>query len=119
MSEPLYGTPSPHQPPLGPLSPLLDRSSTSAQPDAETLRALGVAEKSGDFYQRLGSRNGRAFEALVASNLEVDGETSPSSVLRDPYPISSVGAEAEAPPLRHQSRYHILRAAGAHISSGQ
>lgn len=76
MSEPLYGTPSPHQPPLGPLSPLLDRSSTSAQPDAETLRALGGAEKSGDFYQRLGSRNGRAFEALVASLEGAEGAVS-------------------------------------------
>lgn len=67
MFAPLYGTPRPHQPPLGPLSPLLDRSSTSAQPDAETLRARGVAEQTGDFYQRLGHRNGREFESLVAA----------------------------------------------------
>jgi len=76
MTAPLYGTPRPHQPPLGPLSPLLDRSSTSAQPDAETLRALGVAEISGDFYQRLGHRNGREFESLVAALEGAEGAVS-------------------------------------------
>jgi cystathionine beta-lyase/cystathionine gamma-synthase len=76
MSEPLYGTPQPHRPPLGPLSPLLDRSSTAAQADAEALRALGAAERSGDFYQRLGHRNGRAFEGMVAELEGADGAVS-------------------------------------------
>ena len=76
MTEPLYGTPQPHQPPLGPLSPLLDRSSTTAQPDAETLRAVGLAEDARAFYQRLGHRNGRAFEGLVAALEGADGAVS-------------------------------------------
>ncbi|MEO6595621.1 MAG: PLP-dependent transferase, partial [Planctomycetota bacterium] len=73
MAEPLYGTPRPHTSPLGPLSPPLVRSSTSAQPDAETLRALGSAEMAGEFYQRLGHSNGRAFESLVAGLEGADG----------------------------------------------
>jgi len=76
MTEPLYGTPQPSRPPLGPLSPLLDRSSTSAQADAEALRALGAAERPGDFYQRLGHRNGREFESLVAALEGADGAVS-------------------------------------------
>ncbi|MGB3965864.1 MAG: aminotransferase class I/II-fold pyridoxal phosphate-dependent enzyme, partial [Planctomycetota bacterium] len=73
MTEPLYGTPHPHQPLLGPLSPPLVRSSTSAQPDAETLRALGSCERSGEFYQRVGHPNGRAWESLVAAHEGADG----------------------------------------------
>ncbi|MGC6486199.1 MAG: trans-sulfuration enzyme family protein [Planctomycetota bacterium] len=76
MSEPLYGTPQPKHAPLGPLAPLLDRSSTAAQADAEALRALGAAERSGDFYQRLGHRNGRSFEALVAELEGAEGAVS-------------------------------------------
>lgn len=76
MAEPLYGTPRPHQPPLGPLAPILVRSSTSGQPDAESLRAFGSAERSGDFYQRLGHSNGRAFESLVAELEGADGAVS-------------------------------------------
>ena len=76
MSEPLYGTPQPHRPPLGPLSPLIDRSSTTAQPDAATLRACGLAEQAGEFYQRLGHRNGRAFESAVAELEGAEGAVS-------------------------------------------
>jgi len=76
MSEPLYGTPRPHRPPLGPIVPLLDRSSTAAQADAESLRALGAGERSGDFYQRMGHPNGRGFEALVAELEGSDGAVS-------------------------------------------
>jgi cystathionine beta-lyase/cystathionine gamma-synthase len=73
MTEPLYGTPSPHREPLGPLSPPLVRSSTAGQPDSATLRALGAGERAGDFYQRLGHPNGRAFEGLVAELEGADG----------------------------------------------
>ncbi len=76
MAEPLYGTPRPHSSPLGPLSPPLSRSTTAGQPDAETLRALGSAERSGEFYQRLGHSNGRAFESLVATLEQADGAVS-------------------------------------------
>lgn len=76
MSEYLYGTPQPHTPPIGPLSPSLDRSSTAGQPDAETLRAMGAGERSGEFYQRMGHTNGRAFEALVAKLEGTDGAVS-------------------------------------------
>lgn len=73
MTEPLYGTPHAHVSPLGPLSPPLIRSSTAGQRDAETLRALGAGEVSGEFYQRLGHANGRAFESLVARLEGADG----------------------------------------------
>jgi len=73
MNEPLYGTPRAHRSPLGPLSPPLHRASTAAQPDAETIRALGAGQKSGDFYQRLGHPNGRQFESLVAELEGADG----------------------------------------------
>ena len=73
MSEPLYGTPRPHRAPIGPLSPPLIRASTSGQPDAETLRAMGAGERAGDFYQRVGHRNGRTFESLVAELEGADG----------------------------------------------
>ncbi len=76
MSEPLYGTPRDHRPPLGPLAPVLDRSSTAGQPDGESLRALGAGERSGDFYQRMGHPNGRAFEALVAALEGAEGAVS-------------------------------------------
>jgi cystathionine gamma-synthase len=76
MSEFLYGTPQPHHAPLGPLSPPLSRSSTAGQPDAETLRAVGAGERSGEFYQRMGHQNGRAFEALVATLEGADGAVS-------------------------------------------
>lgn len=76
MSEPLYGTPQPHRPPLGPLAPTLVRSSTSGLPDAETLRAMGSGEKSGDFYQRMGHHNGRCFESLVAELEGAEGAVS-------------------------------------------
>ena len=73
MHEPLYGTPRPHGPLLGPLSPPLLRSTTAGQPDAETLRALGAGERAGEFYQRLSHTNGRAFESLVAELEGADG----------------------------------------------
>jgi cystathionine beta-lyase/cystathionine gamma-synthase len=73
MTEPLYGTPHPHGPLLGPLSPPLLRSTTAGQPDAEALRAFGAGERSGEFYQRLGHGNGRAFESLVAELEGADG----------------------------------------------
>lgn len=73
MTEPLYGTPHPHGPLLGPLSPPLLRSTTAGQPDAEALRALGAGERPGEFYQRLGHGNGRAFESLVAALEGADG----------------------------------------------
>lgn len=73
MTAPLYGTPAPHGPLLGPLSPPLLRSTTAAQPDAETLRSLGAAERPGEFYQRLGHANARAFESLVAGLEGADG----------------------------------------------
>jgi cystathionine beta-lyase/cystathionine gamma-synthase len=73
MTEPLYGTPHPHGPLLGPLSPPLLRSTTAGQPDAEALRAFGAGERSGEFYQRLGHGNGRAFESLVAALEGADG----------------------------------------------
>ncbi|MCC7062054.1 MAG: aminotransferase class I/II-fold pyridoxal phosphate-dependent enzyme [Planctomycetes bacterium] len=76
MSEPLYGTPRAHSVPLGPLSPVLIRSSTSGQPDAETLRACGAGEVAGDFYQRMGHSNCRAFESLVAELEGTDGAVS-------------------------------------------
>lgn len=76
MPDYLYGTPELHQPPIGPLSPLLDRSSTTGQPDAETLRAMGAGEISGEFYQRMGHPNGRAFEGLVAELEGADGAVS-------------------------------------------
>jgi len=66
MSAPLYGTPREHTPPDGSLAPDLVRASTSAQPDADTLRAVGLAESDREFYQRLGHPNLRAFESLVA-----------------------------------------------------
>ena len=73
MAEPLYGTPHEHLALLGPLSPPLIRSTTAGQPDAETLRAMGAGERPGEFYQRLGHQNGRAFESLVASHEGADG----------------------------------------------
>ena len=76
MPEPLYGTPRPHHPPIGPLSPPLVRSSTAGQPDAEALRAHGSAERAGDFYQRLGHPNCRGFESLVAELEGADGAVS-------------------------------------------
>ena len=76
MSEYLYGTPESHRSTIGPLSPPLVRSSTTGQPDAETLRAVGEGEQSGEFYQRLGHQNGRAFEGLVAALEGADGAVS-------------------------------------------
>ncbi len=71
--EPLYGTPRGHQVPLGPLSLPLHRASTAAQPDAATVRELGAGRRSGDFYQRVGHQNGRAFESLCAAREGADG----------------------------------------------
>mgnify|MGYP003643023145 CR=1 FL=1 len=76
MTEYLYGTPQPHRPPIGPLSPPLSRSSTAGQPDAETLRAVGAGEQGGEFYQRMGHANGRGFESLVATLEGTDGSVS-------------------------------------------
>ncbi|MFK7742796.1 MAG: PLP-dependent aspartate aminotransferase family protein [Planctomycetota bacterium] len=76
MSEPLYGTSGVHRSPIGPLSPPLIRASTSGQPDAETLRRMGSAECSGEFYQRMGHSNGREFEGLVATLEQTDGAVS-------------------------------------------
>ena len=79
MDEPLYGTPIPHHTPTGPLSPPLARATTSAQPDAETLRLLGAGQRSGEFYQRLGHTNGRMFESLAAAREGADGAVAFSS----------------------------------------
>lgn len=79
MDEPLYGTPLPHQTPLGPLSPPLSRASTSAQPDAETLRVVGSGQQRSDFYQRLSHQNGRMFEGLAAAREGADGAVAFSS----------------------------------------
>lgn len=76
MAEPLYGTPAPHHPPLGPLAPPLVRASTAGQPDAATLRARGAGEVGGEFYQRLGHANCRQFEGLVAGLEGADGAVS-------------------------------------------
>lgn len=76
MNEPLYGTPHPHGSPIGPLSPPLARTSTFAQPDAESVRALGAGESAGDFYQRMGHANCRAFESLAAARDGADGAVS-------------------------------------------
>lgn len=76
MSEPLYGVPHGHGPLLGPLSPPLVRSTTAGQPDAETLRAMGAGERPGEFYQRLGHANARAWESLVAAHEGADGAVS-------------------------------------------
>lgn len=73
MAEPLYGTPHQHGPLLGPLSPPLVRSTTAGQPDAETLRTMGAGERPGEFYQRVGHQNGRAWESLVAAHEGADG----------------------------------------------
>lgn len=73
MTEPLYGTPREHAPLVGPLSPPLIRSTTAGQPDAEALRALGACERPGEFYQRVGHANGRAWESLVAAHEGADG----------------------------------------------
>ncbi len=79
MQEPLYGTPHAHSSLLGPLSPPLIRSTTAGQPDAETLRAMGAGERPGEFYQRLGHTNGRAWESLVAGWEGADGAVAFSS----------------------------------------
>lgn len=76
MDSPLYGTPSPHHAPLGPLSPPLLRASSWAQPDAESVRALGTAQRGGEFYQRMGHANGRQFEGLAAAREGSDGAVS-------------------------------------------
>ncbi len=76
MTEPLYGVPRRGVDLIGPLSPPLVRSSTAGQPDAETLRALGSGERSGDFYQRLSHPNARGFESLVAELEGADGAVS-------------------------------------------
>lgn len=73
MSTPLYGTPPEHRVPDGSLSAPLYRASTSAQPDAETLRAVGQGESNREFYQRMGHPNLRAFEGLVAALEGTDG----------------------------------------------
>jgi cystathionine beta-lyase/cystathionine gamma-synthase len=73
MPEPLYGVPHAHGPLLGPLSPPLVRSTTAGQPDSETLRAMGAGERAGEFYQRIGHQNGRAWESLVAAHEGADG----------------------------------------------
>ena len=73
MAEPLYGTPRAHATPLGPLVPPLVRATTSGQPDADTLRALGSGERAGEFYQRVGHVNCRQWESLVAAHEGADG----------------------------------------------
>jgi cystathionine beta-lyase/cystathionine gamma-synthase len=79
MNEPLYGTPVAHATPLGPLSPPLHRATTAAQPDAEAVRVLGLAQRPGDFYQRVGHPNCRQFESLVAAREGADGAVAFSS----------------------------------------
>ncbi|MGE3171124.1 MAG: PLP-dependent aspartate aminotransferase family protein [Planctomycetota bacterium] len=73
MHPPLYGTPAPDEVPLGALSQPLDRASTAAQPDADTVRALGAGERRAPFYQRLCHPNGVRFESLVAAREGADG----------------------------------------------
>jgi methionine-gamma-lyase len=55
------------------LAPLLDRASTHAAESAEAIKALGTREKFGDFYPRLGHRNGIEFESAVAELEGADG----------------------------------------------
>lgn len=78
MSYP-YGTREGHRVPAGPLSPPLDRATSFALPTAEDIRALGIGERHGDFYPRLGHRNGRRFESHVANLEQTDGAVAFSS----------------------------------------
>lgn len=71
-----YGTPRPAHAPLGPLSPPLVRATSHAAPDAETVRALGLRERHGDFYPRYGHQNARDFESAVATVEGADGAVS-------------------------------------------
>ena len=78
MSYP-YGIREEHRVPAGPMSLPLDRSTTFAMPTAEEIRAHSAGEKHGDFYPRLGHRNGRAFESHVANLEQTDGAVAFSS----------------------------------------
>ena len=72
-----YGTPDPHdRAPDGPLSSPLFRATTSASPDAETVRALGVRERHDEFYSRYGHPNARAFESSIAALEGAEGAVS-------------------------------------------
>lgn len=79
MSSHPYGTRHERRTPLGALSPALDRASTYAAQDAQTIRSLGSREQFGDFYARLGHRNGRQFESLIAELERTDGALAFSS----------------------------------------
>jgi methionine-gamma-lyase len=74
-----YGTRQEHHVPAGPLSLPLDRATSFALPTAADIRALGTGEKHGDFYPRLGHRNGRVFESHVADLEQTDGAVAFSS----------------------------------------
>jgi cystathionine beta-lyase/cystathionine gamma-synthase len=72
-----YGTPDNHdRAPDGPLSQPLSRATTSASPDADTVRALGVRERHDEFYARYGHPNARAFEAELARLEGAEGAVS-------------------------------------------
>ena len=79
MSSYPYGTRTAARAPLGPLSPLLDRSSSHAAENADAIRALGKRESFGDFYPRLGHRNGIEFESAMATLEGSDGALAFSS----------------------------------------
>ncbi len=76
-----YGCRGDRRPPLGPLAPDLTRATTFAYPDAESLRAVGMGEKAGEFYPRYGHRNGRDFESRMAGLEGAEGAVSFASGL--------------------------------------
>ncbi len=73
MSSYPYGSRSASKAPLGPLAPLLDRASTHAAESAAAIAAFGKREQFGDFYPRLGHRNGMEFESAIAELEQADG----------------------------------------------
>lgn len=78
MSYP-YGTPSDHKTPVGPVSPPLVRATAHAMELAEQIGQYGRGERHGEFYQRLGHRNGVQFEAQAATREGAQGAVAFSS----------------------------------------
>jgi cystathionine beta-lyase/cystathionine gamma-synthase len=76
-----YGCKEEPAPPSGPLAPDLTRATTFAYPSAEQLRAVGMGERSGEFYPRYGHPAGRLFESRMAGLEEADGAVSFASGL--------------------------------------
>jgi cystathionine gamma-synthase/methionine-gamma-lyase len=68
-----YGMPRPDSPPVGPLSPAVQRASAFAFGSAAELRPYGHGERHGDFYPRYVHRNGREFEEQIAALEGTDG----------------------------------------------